>query len=352
MITDFTSALFLGLGHGEGPAFPGPLTEGKPAALQEPRGSGQVAAAFAASQGAEAGLLARTSLHALTDVLTALADPGCLLLLDRHVYPIGEWAAAIAARRGSIVSSYRHQDAAHARQQLARYGRRGAVVLTDGWCGGCLRPAPLLGLARAADEAGATLVVDDSLACGVLGHHPDANRPLGTGGGGTPSWCGLESRHRLVWVGSTAKAYGAPLAAITGSRASIDLIRRRGPSRTHASPPTPRDIAALGAALRQPDLEARRARLSALVRRTRDRACGVGLVPVGRAFPLITLRMPARQALRMREVLLRDGVSALVTTARCPGSSGLSLLLRSDHTDVAIDRLVRSLGPAARSVAA
>ncbi|MFP5416151.1 MAG: hypothetical protein ACLGHZ_04625, partial [Actinomycetes bacterium] len=90
MSPDFTSARFLGFAAPAGPAASASL--GKPAALAEPPGADRLAALVARVQGAGAGLVARSTLHALGDVL-AVADADAAVLLDAHCYPITRWAA-------------------------------------------------------------------------------------------------------------------------------------------------------------------------------------------------------------------------------------------------------------------
>ncbi|SDS94660.1 8-amino-7-oxononanoate synthase [Friedmanniella luteola] len=342
MNADFTSALFLGLRHPSA-AGAGRLTEGKPAALQEPAGASAAAAAVASAQGAAAAVVARTSLHALVDVLTTAAPAGALVVVDEHSYPISFWAAAVAAQGGAAMTTFGHHDADHVRRLLHGRRRRGAaVVLTDGWCGGCSRPAPLRSLAAVAAEAGATLVVDDSLAAGVLGADPEPWRPLGSGGQGTPAWSGLPP-DQLVSVASTAKAFGAPLAVVTGPATAVAMVRR-GPSRLHASPPTRADVAALTEALADPTLPQRRRRLARLIGRVRDFAGEQGLAAAGLPFPAVQLPMPLARADDLRRRMLVDGVSTLVIRSGCAGTAALGVLVRADHSDVAVNLLLQALG--------
>src|SRR4051812_46557747 len=97
---DFTSALYLGMTHPSASLAPWQaLTLGRPAALEEPPGAGQVAADLARLTGAEAGLLFPSTLHLFRDlfrcVVTA-ANPaaarGVVLLMDTQAYPIARWA--------------------------------------------------------------------------------------------------------------------------------------------------------------------------------------------------------------------------------------------------------------------
>ena len=76
-LIDVTSPRFLGLRHARDslPAW-ADLTTGVPAALAEPPLAGRICRHVARWQGAGAGLVARSSLHALMDVLGELPQPG------------------------------------------------------------------------------------------------------------------------------------------------------------------------------------------------------------------------------------------------------------------------------------
>lgn len=351
MTTDFTSGLFLGLTHA-GECGPGPLTTGTPAALREVAGSRTLAREVALAHGAERGLLARSSLHALVDVLLTVSRGGGQVLLDEHAYPISHWAAAVARAKGATVHTFRHHDAADARRRLARRpGRPGSpgspVVLTDGWCGGCLRPAPLADLLAVARGVGGVLVVDDSPAAGVLGRRTTTNRLFGVGGAGTPAWLGVAGSE-LVWVASTAKGLGAPLAVLTGPARVLDRVAAAGPARTHASPPSRCDVAALGSAWRDPTLEARRRRLAGTVLRVRDGLGTLGLPPVGLPFPVVAVDAGGRgSVVALHRRLRAHGVETLVVRAACRRRAQLTICLRADHTDRDVAALLGAVGRAA-----
>src|SRR4051794_9520192 len=132
-MADFTSALFLDRRHGRSGATGYPaLTTGRPAAVAEPPAAALVARRVARVQGAESGLVHRSALHALTDVLSLAADQGTAVFLDRAAYPLTATAARLAAGPGTPVLGFRHLDAGHLARAVAHAGRR-PVVLADGW---------------------------------------------------------------------------------------------------------------------------------------------------------------------------------------------------------------------------
>jgi 8-amino-7-oxononanoate synthase len=320
---DFTSSLFLGYRHDSPPAWPS-LTTGVPAALRSAAGADRVAAAAASALGAEGGLVARSTLHALTDVLGTLPGAGDVVAIDEAAYPV-----AVAALAASGASALRYP---HHRPPTVHSGRR-VFVVTDGWCPGCNRPAPLAALRRVA--RGGALVVDDTLAFGVF--PAGTTGLLGTGQEG------------IVWVASLAKAYGAPLAVVAGDRATIARLARDGDNRWHSSPPSAADLAAAATALGdRRGARVRRQALAANVRQVRAAVHAAGLSVVGQPFPMVTVPFAAQQQARRWCARLRArGVRTVVQVPRCRPGALLTLLVRADHSAAELDLLADSLAGAA-----
>ena len=187
---DFTSALFLDRRHdsaglGGWPA----LTSGRPAAAEE-----SPAAAALGRRVARAAWCRRrrssTARHCTRSSTSCrlLARPGTVVLLDRAAYPLAR-TAALAVGGTVPVGTFSHHDGPGLVAAADR-SRRRPVVVTDGWCSGCSRPAPLPGLERVARDRGGVLVVDDTQAVGVLGGRAARHPPFGRGGGGTFRWLG------------------------------------------------------------------------------------------------------------------------------------------------------------------
>ena len=75
---DFTSALYLGLGHPSASLAPWrALTLGRPAALEEPPGGRGLARDLALLMGGEAGLLYPSTLHLFRDLFQVAASKEC-----------------------------------------------------------------------------------------------------------------------------------------------------------------------------------------------------------------------------------------------------------------------------------
>ncbi|WP_127127379.1 aminotransferase class I/II-fold pyridoxal phosphate-dependent enzyme [Georgenia sp. SYP-B2076] len=342
---DLTSASFLGFRHASAELGGWDrLTTGRPAALDEPPAAAAVAGRVARTQGAAAGVVHRSTLHALGDVIE-LERPDAVVV-DAAAYPFAELAAArvLLGGRGQL-ATFAHHDAADARRVVARSGGR-VLLLTDGWCGGCNHPAPLLELEALARRCGGVLLVDDTQALGVLGHRGAGGPPFGRGGGGTFAWLGGRPG-AAVLVASLAKAYGAPLAVTSGPGGTVARLRTIG-TRVHASPPSAVDLLAARAATGDPGgNERRRARLGRLVLAVRAALRRLRLPVLGLPFPVVHTRGPTPESTRrLHARLLAQGVRALLLAPRCLPAVTLSLALRADLDPRAAEEVAAALAAA------
>ncbi|WP_457946086.1 hypothetical protein ACTAQI_11920 [Pseudarthrobacter sp. alpha12b] len=334
--TDFTSALFLGQHHPSAALAPwAEFTTGVPAVLRELPAAAELAPAVAAQQQADGGLVARSALHGMMDVLQSLPRPGDVLLVDEGAYPLSHWACRASVSRGVRVATYPH----FRPPAVVPSGR--TWLVTDGWCQGCGLPAPLARLQALATKTGGQVIVDDSLAFGVLGR-TSGERGFGDGTG-TARWLGL-AHDRLLWLGSLAKAYGTPVTVITGDSATIGVVARRGGNRMHSSPPSAADLAAGIGALRCSRLPRLRQRLWRLTLWLRKAFRDLGLPPMGLPFPIVGTRVGSLPlARRWHAALAAQGLQVLVQLPRCRPGALLSAVVRADHTQADLDRLVRGL---------
>lgn len=335
--TDFTSALFLGEYHPSSGIRPwSRLTTGVPAVLRESATATLLASVVARRQRAEAGLVERSALHALTDVLSAFPERGGTLWVDAAAYPLTRMACLVARARGIEVCRYRHHDPPD------RLPPRSWLV-TDGWCQGCNRPAPLDHLAGLARCAGGRVVVDDSLAFGVLGARGPGTGPFGDGTG-TVRWLGADHTNTL-WLASLAKAHGVPVTVMTGDRRTVTAVARHGSHRMHSSPPSEADLAAgLDSLGRPAELARRRRHLHHLTAQLRDGFRTLGMTPVGRTFPIVATRLhSAAAAQRILAATAQDGWQVIVQVPRCAPGHQLATVVRSDHRPEDIERLLQTL---------
>jgi len=344
---DFRSALYLGRNHARRDL---PdwlrLTPGKPAALEEPALAQHVALELAALQGCEDAVIGVSTLHLYWDFFGLLAHSPVQIWIDAGAYPVARWGAERAQGLGATTGEFRHHDPEHLRQRLLRRasGRR-PVVVTDGLCPACGTLAPLSEYWRLVEHYGGLLVVDDTQALGILGFRPGSWTPYGEGGGGSLRAAQLEGREDLVMISSLAKAFGAPLAALSGSAEIVEDFRSSSVTRVHSSPP---NLAAIGAAAaslawNREAGDGARQRLAGLVARFRRRMIErFGTLPAGGSFPVQNLRH--RNAPALHAALQYRGVEALLLQARDthPGIR-LSFIIRADHSVSEIDAAVDTL---------
>lgn len=352
---DFTSGLFLGLRHSHGSLIPwAALTTGRPPVLDAALTTTPARQAARLLGVAEA-QLRRSSLHALFDVIVALVPPGGAVVIDEAAYPVSHWAAAAASGRGIRTICYRHHDADHAVAQCRRWTRP-TMVLSDGWCGSCSSPAPVSDLAAGARSTGSRLVIDDSLAVGILGRRHRGGGWFGSGGAGLPAWLdmGPDDDGPLV-VASLAKGYGVPLAVIGGPLGPMAEVRRASRTPLHAGGPTAADLAALATVVALPSsaLAARRHHLGRLTYDLRCRLRNLGLAPVGLPFPYV-LADAGVHAVALVRRLSGAGFGVLAVERRCgrrPGPAVLGVALRADHGADDVAALDRQLDAALGVVA-
>jgi len=342
-VLDFTSALYLGMRHpGDAIGSWTQLTTGRPGALADPPGAPGVAAAMARLIGVEAATLAPSTLHLAWDLFDALADEDSLILMDAEIYPISRWGAERAATRGLPLREFPHHDPSALATELRRARRRGRrpILVTDGFCPGCGRFAPLreyLALARA--EAG-MLVVDDTQALGVFGRSAGATTPYGLGGGGSPARLGLGGPDLLVFA-SLAKGLGVPLAVLGGSAHRIRRFEQRSETRVHCSPPSHAVIRAAERALwlNAQAGDALRDCLARRVGRFRERLAEYQVPVSPSPFPVQTLRdLGSIDAPSLHARLRRHGVRTVLHREHHGHEARVSFLLTARHRTEELDR--------------
>lgn len=349
---DFTSALYLGLRHGS-PSLPGwrVLTTGRPAALEDPPGARRVADDLARLQGCEAGTLLPSTLHLFLDLFRIVERPRVAILRDEGSYAVARWGAEAAAARGVRVATFAH----HAPGALSRLvatvagTRMTPIVVTDGFCPACGRVAPVGAYADIARRAGGLLVLDDTQALGVLGETPRPGQPYGRGGGGALRWHQTFGSH-VVLGSSLAKAFGAPVAVLSGSREFVDRFERQSETRLHSSPPATAVIAAAWRALRvnRECGDLLRQRLAAAVARLRERLTQAGLTALAAMpFPVQAFASPRRPAAEIQARARRGGVIALLTAGCANTGPALTLVVTARHGPEEIDLAGRVIADAA-----
>ncbi len=353
---DFTSSVYLGLRHGSGTLAPwSQLTRGVPAVLGEPSGAPGVAQRLAELMGCARGLLGTSTLHLFWDVFGVLAASPIAIHWDEALYPIVRWGIERASARGTPARRFAHHSPEALWRSLrrsARLGRRPVVVI-DGFCPGCGRPAPLREYLEATRAHGGLLVMDDTQALGILGA-PAPGAPYGRGGGGSPRWSGVAGDD-ILCISSLAKGFGVPVAVVAGGAPLLRFFEARSETRVHCSPPAVAVIRAAEHALDVNDRhgEALRRGLARRVEFFRARLRSLGLSPVGGLFPVQQVGpLVGRDPVALEERLGRAGVRAVLLRPRCDaGTRGttLSFLLTVRHGFEALERAARALAGVLRA---
>lgn len=334
---DFTSALYLGMTHSSPSLDPWEqLTTGRPDALVTPTRNRRVAAELAALVGCRQAMLGPSTFHLFWDLFNMLADDGIVIYLDHCAYPIAHWGAAQARAKGMPLRFFRHHDPVVLGKQMASHKthRHRPVVVTDGFCPGCGKSAPIDAYLDIVRSNGGCLVIDDTQALGIWGSRPDPANPYGSGGGGSLR---LQNTNDpcIILISSLAKGFGAPLAMIAGSK---DFIRRFGAksqTQVHCSPPS---VAAVLAAKHALTINAAhgnalRRRLAQLVRLLRQQLSRISTPANNGLFPVQTLKMPIFESTESLHHSLQNlGVRTVLHHNCRDRSPHISFMITPRHT--------------------
>ena len=345
---DFTSALYLGLCHPSETLRPwAQLTTGRPAALQAPPGAESITESLVRLLRCAGATLGTSTLHLFWDVFQVLATDPIGIYMDAGTYPIARWGVERVSAQGVPTANFQRHDSAALADLLRQHQRfnRRPVVVTDGLCPATGRTAPVAEYLHLVRARGGYLVIDDTQALGILGHHPGPKAPYGRGGGGTPAWHGIQAPELIVGS-SLAKGFGVPLAVLAGSKSITERFEHNSATRMHCSPPSVALIHAAEHALKINESrgEHLRLRLAQRVQRFRERLQGVGLAASGGLFPVQTLQpIAAIDTARLHSMLQGAGVETVLHRRRNGLAARLSFLLTASHRPEDIDRAVALL---------
>jgi 8-amino-7-oxononanoate synthase len=331
---DFSSALYLEMNHSrlEIPDWQ-QLTTGVPASVFEAPLNDIVSRWVARMQGLEQGLTAPSTLHLYTDLYEVLSHRPVAIFMDEYVYPVSGYGIEKMMVKGIPVHPYRHLDARHLGELIESHCAKNIipVILTDGWCPQCGKPAPLKELAALLETFGGYVVMDDTQAFGLLGQ----------GGGGMLRWSEAPVAN-MISITSLAKSFGVPMAVISGPREFITGLKQHSRIRDHSSPASMADLCAAIHAfdLNFSDGDRRRNRLFANVLFFQQRLAGAGVRVKGGLFPVQHLAgLPRDAALQLHRSLLRDKIRTVLTKGHHSDAPQLSMLFRAGHSQQEIGSL-------------
>lgn len=269
----------------------------------------------------EEALLTSTGYAANLVIAQALAGQFSHAIIDEHAHPSLKDAARFL---DCPVLQYKHRDAQHAAQAVARCGQHAKVILlTDGLFAqeGTLAPLPELLKALSED---ALLLLDDAHGAGVLGKN----------GRGTIEHLGVRDK-RIVRAITLSKAFGAYGGAVLGSRRlRARIIQRSELFAGSTPPPLPMAAAAVAALATVAGDDSLRARLQR------------NLKLIGKDVPILSVAPKnALETTRLKKRLVSAGIfPSLIRYPNGPANGYFRFAISSEHTPDQIKRLLQAIG--------
>lgn len=342
---NFTSALYLGLYHPMHTLRPWrQFTTGTPAALTRPSIASNVVNQLAALQGMESAAIGPSTFHLFWDLFGILAQKRITIHLDDGAYPIAKWGIERAAAASVRVKTFRHHDVDRLSKQIHRTKGKRPVIVTDGFCPVCGQTAPLADYLTIIRQFGGYLVIDDTQALGILGHHPARYKPYGLGGGGSLRWHGIQDPH-IINICSLAKGFGVPLATLSGSGKFVRKFERTSDTRVHCSPASIADIHAAEHALNVNRLKGDllRKKLARNVAQFQRRLRDAEIIHQGGAFPVQALPVPEQTAEQIHKRLRQHGIATLLQLSCGNRTPLISFVITARHGNAQLDKAANIL---------
>jgi 8-amino-7-oxononanoate synthase len=246
-VVDLASFGYLGLLHAYTELTPwSRLSTGRPAAVGGDSLEKAIVPRLAEMQACEAATVYRSTLHVFRDLFACVSDEDSVIFLDEGSYPIAQWGVEWARRRGVPVRVFPHHDSGALETLLDQCSgdQRRPVVVVDGVSSRTWAPAPLAEYVMRVEERDGLVVVDDTHAVGLLGRDASPDAPFGYGGGGSLAWHAIQSPN-VVLIGSLSKAFGVPVAVLSGSAETVAGFEGNSLTRIHCSPPTVPELLAV-----------------------------------------------------------------------------------------------------------
>lgn len=349
MIIDFAGASYLGMRHpSKSLESWDRLSLGKPAALTEPEEHKRMAKAIARLQGCEDAVLARSTLHLIWDLFNIWSRSNVCLYVDNGVYQISRWGAELAESRGTPVIWFTHHDLGSLKRKIAAHAmlNKRPIVVTDGWCARCGRIPPIDQYLDVIRQKKGLLMIDDTQALGILGERGSKNyRPYGKGGGGTLRWFDLNDP-KIVVVSSLAKAFGAPLAALSSGKKFIHQFKNKSKTRVHTSPPSTADIKAGEMALHINTLlgDSLRKYISDLIFCFRYLIGEAGINVKGGIFPVQLLsRRDGIDVIKLHSLLFQSGIETVLLREDLLHPLQIAFIINASHKQSQIELTVKTV---------
>ena len=346
---DFTSALYLGFEHPYNQLHPWrKLSFGKPAVLKETYTVKQAGHILARLQGQETALLAPSTLHLFWDLMGLFHHDRYVLLVDSHLYPVAKAGVDRAKSLGIEIVHYSHQNQDHLRALMKnkRFRAKRPVVITDGWCPRCGKPAPLVDYLDILRPFRGILIIDDTQALGIFGHKIRDGLSYGYGGGGLIPWTGIYGENVIV-ISSLAKGLGVPVAVISASQKWIERFENKSLTRMNFSPVSNAHLSATVNAIKLNEKkgESARRQLYKNVEFFRRLLSDQGIRLKGGIFPVQSWELDSqREAIGLHFQMKKKGITTAVAAPHLNRKNALLFLIRANHSIDEIERSAFKIG--------
>lgn len=344
---DFTSALYLGLQHQSNSLPPWQsLTTGVPAALYEPHQNHQLAMHIAQMQGIGAGVVAPSTLHVYMDLFHLLSSLNVALFIDEKIYPVSLYGIQQLLIKNIPVHYFSHQNAPHLSYLISKhaYTKKLPIVLTDGWCPQCGKPAPVKDYQQLIKLYGGQLIIDDTQAFGILGKRISEGF-YGTGGGGILQWCNAGADNTITIV-SLAKAFGVPMAVISGRKTFLKAFVHNSETRVSSSPVSNAHIAAglQAVGINQILGNEKRKQLYHNVCHLKKTLKHAGFYLKGSYFPVQTVaNLQPQKVYSIYKNLIANGIKTVLVNGHLQQGPSIAIIIRADHSTKEIDALANNI---------
>jgi glycine C-acetyltransferase len=295
---------------------------------------------IAAWMGMDAALIFPSVSLANLGAIPGLVGRRDLLVVDEHAHNSIQEGAKIAKANGTQVAAFSHCDPADLRRALREAGDyRVAVVAIDGVFSMTGALPPLAELNKVCLENRAVLYVDDAHGTAVLGEH----------GRGTV-YEALGSYENTLVAGSLSKGFSC-MGAFIGCPASFKrLLKMRSNTYIFGGPVAPPYLDAICVVcdiLMSGEFALLQGRLQNNLQRLTSGAKNLGLAVLGGRTPIISILVgDEAETLNAGHFLFEEGYYVQsVTFPAVPYHAGvLRVQVNANHTQAAIDGLVRALG--------
>lgn len=280
--------------------------------------------------GKDAALVFPTGYQANLGVISALAGPGDVLLIDKLNHASMVDGATLS---GAEVVRFRHGDLKHLEARLTRAAGRPKMVIVDGVFSmeGDLADVPRI--ADMCDAHSARLIVDDAHGVGVFGET----------GAGVCEHFGMTSRVDLI-VGTFSKSFASIGGFVVGDEAVISYLRHTARSLIFsASIPASACATVLAAIEIMRQEPERRVRLWDNARRMQRELSGLGFDTFGSESPIVPVIVGGTlRTFEFWKRLLDAGVfTNPVIAPAVPATSGrIRTSYMATHTEAQLDQVL------------